>query len=856
MTSERPPAFRKTRWTILGVAAVAAVVAMLHLFGIGGAWPAMALLACALALFLGGLPRGRRRRRMPPPTIERALDTNLSIDGGHDVEADPPARWQQDQHGPGAAARDEGKFLAMMSHEIRTPLNGIVPILDLLGQSALESDQAELVRTAYMSSQQLLRIVDDILDYSKLEADRLVLEETDFDLRELLEGVVQLFVRSAHGKGLRLGLHIDPAIGPLVRGDQIRLRQVMSNLVGNAVKFTEKGTVLVSVHSLGESGEHHRIRFEVRDTGIGISDSAQGRLFQVFSQAEASTSRVYGGTGLGLAICKRIVELMGGQIGVQSVPGQGACFRVEVPMLKAQSGTAPALGGGGEPRLLLITRDATLRLRLELMLADRGWTVTSTDTAHDAFRRLRRSDASQAPTYQTVLVDLASLPNGARALYQALAQYPDHDGIRLAFICDGHEVPAAFKARSVVLSHPVSDAALRAAFLDPRALADESVNRVDFEHATEEQAVKETSARSRGHVLLVEDNVVNQMVGRHLLAALGIDCDTADNGQEALLLLATSHYDLVLMDCHMPVMDGYTATAQWRQLETGGRRLPIIAITANVMADNRQRCMDAGMDDYIPKPVTRSQLERCLHRWLLQAQAPSATTDSTPQPSARFSDGSQLAPELGPAHSETEEPPQTRQTVDLSKAASTEFEGPPAGIGKAAVRRAGTFDTHALSADIGAAEAASGTSGDDWGEWTSGSFGHAPTTADLAPAKPESSQSAAVIDAAIHDRLRMMAGNGYAPLIDAFLDETPKLIARMELAAANLQYETLREAAHSLKSASQYLGALALSKAAERMESGALQWDIQRPTVAVALIAHEYARVRRRLRPEGRGGNG
>jgi signal transduction histidine kinase len=241
-----------------------------------------------------------------------------------------------------AAVLAKGEFLATMSHEIRTPLNGILPMLELIARGPLGEDQRQMLATASASSQQLLRIVDDILDYSRLEAQALELEITSFNLRDLLDGVVQLMQRAADAKGLSLGLQLDPSVRLPVRGDPVRLRQVLSNLLANAIKFTARGQVQLRVQRLGEGAAQHQLRFEIIDTGIGIDEALQARLFQSFSQADASTTRIYGGTGLGLAICKRIIDLMHGRIGVQSTPGQGATFWFEIPLLKVP-GDLPAM---------------------------------------------------------------------------------------------------------------------------------------------------------------------------------------------------------------------------------------------------------------------------------------------------------------------------------------------------------------------------------------------------------------------------------------------------------------------------------------------------------------------------------
>ena len=607
------------RWLALGAAAGATLALVVDLTGIEGPWQLLALILALLALFATtalafavhqreAVLREQSDRSKRGEAEVSALQQEISR---HTRLQEELTRAKQAAE---SAVMAKGEFLATMSHEIRTPLNGIVPMLDLLLHSRMAPDQQELVKTASASAQQLLRIVDDILDYSKLEADRLDLETTTFNLREVAESVITLMERPAEAKGLRLQLHIDQGVRLPVRGDPVRLRQVLSNLISNAVKFTERGGVSLAIRRLGESAAQHQLRFEVKDTGIGIDARAQDRLFQAFSQADASTTRLYGGTGLGLAICRRIVTLMGGRIGVDSEPGRGSTFWFEVPLLKVQ-GDMPSqpteLHGG---RVLLITTDQRLRMRLTLLLPNWGLRVTTVENTHDALERLRQAHAQGDPwSYSVVLADLSSLRNTALALARNLERKNQYGEARLVYLRGEDATSQDLPQGAQVIPRNAPDADLRS------VLAASGVSWAS--HAPESVAPPRREAPDptrKARILLVEDNPVNLMVAQRLLQVLGAECDTAGNGEVALQKIEAAQYDLVLMDCQMPVLDGYGATRRWREIEQARRathRLPIVAMTANAMAGDRQKCLDAGMDDYLPKPVTKGELERCIERW-------------------------------------------------------------------------------------------------------------------------------------------------------------------------------------------------------------------------------------------------
>ena len=773
-----------TRWLALGAGGGAACALALDQFGLSGPWLRIALLLVLLAMFAisAWLYATHERERDLSETSQRErhgqeLIERLQQEIGHHTRLEE--ELTQAKQAAESAVLAKGEFLATMSHEIRTPLNGIVPMLDLLLQGQLSTNQLEMVRTAYSSSQQLLRIVDDILDYSKLEADRLELETTNFNLRELLENVIRLMERPAEAKGLRLYLHLDPGVRLPVRGDPVRLRQVLTNLISNAVKFTEKGSVSVHVQRAGETAAQHQLRFEVRDTGIGIRREAMDRLFTAFSQADASTTRLYGGTGLGLAICKRIVELMGGRIGVTSEMGRGTDFWFEIPLLKVHGDMPAQDASHSGMRVMLLSNDPRLRMRLSMLLPNWGMRLTAVETTQEALDRLRAAATQGAPwAYSVVVADITGMRNTAIALRRNLEHQAIYGQVRLLCLYGEEAAPEELRERAILLSRHAQDGDLRVALTAPATTTKEEAAPM----ASEPTPTNRSTAESRRmRVLLVEDNPVNLMVGQRLLGVLGTDCDTASNGEEALLRMSASRYDLVLMDCQMPVMDGYSATRRWRELESDagdGRHLPIIAMTANAMAGDRQKCLDAGMDDYLAKPVTRAELERTLHRWWH-----AGTTPVTASPLAQRAQREQAAVSAMPF------------TLPPSPVPEPAPPGPPASIPAPA-----------------------------------------PHPAEAAPA--------VTIDDEVLEELRAVLGGELDRLIRVFLDDAPRHIAALEEAALAPDLEALREHAHSLKSSSANLGAMQLSAAAKRVELGARTGALDRPAVEVAKIAWEFERAR------------
>ncbi len=635
-----------------------------------------------------------------------------------------------------AASRAKSAFLATMSHEIRTPMNGVLGMTDMLLGTTLSDKQRHYTSMVKRSGEHLLVIINDILDFSKIEAGKLTVEYIQFNFCDLLDDIDHAFTPQAQAKGIALIFEIANDIPVAICGDPNRLRQILANLLGNAVKFTDRGTITVKVTVTGEDAQKVGVRFEVHDTGIGVAREARARIFDAFSQADGSTTRKYGGTGLGLAISKQLVELMGGKIGVDNAISQGSVFWFTLNFDKRQvdcdePGALANLTAG--IRALIVDDTESSRTVLERQLA--SWQVASASVRGAAEALDALAAAARAHTPYDVAILAMELPRtSGLALAATIKADPALAATKLLLLSSEQRAADVVQRREAGVAFQLIQPAREGDLFEclrttPRG--------IDTRPAAPLQPrVPQPATRTRRRrVLLAEDNPVNVEVARAMLDALGLEVDCARNGDEALQAVRSGEFDVVLMDCQMPVMDGFAATAEIRRHEQQSgrqRMLPIIAITANALQGDREACLAAGMNDYLSKPFSQQELGAVIGRWMalpLAASVHHQAAEPTPAPA--------------PA------------------AAAIAIAGAQAEV-RTAINLRALDSIRALSKDGG--------------------------------------------DALVHK------------VISAYVDDTPQQLATLRTAIAGIDPEQLRRAAHSLKSSSANVGALALAQLCKDME--------------------------------------